>query len=270
MSNTTNNILLSLLLMATAACSSGSSNKAESATPAVTATPAGESLPRAQEILERAIEVTGGRAAYEAVKSYKILGEFLIPAQKMEGALTIVGASGARMVFEVQIPGIGTERSGSDGTTVWSMSAMTGARVLEGPERERTLRDADLLKDLHWADHYKSATTTGIEDVNGKPAFTVEMVDNSDVAETRFYDKESGLLVRQTGIVKSQMGEMKNEMHMLDYKEFGGMLMPSRVEVHVMGMKQVMTTTSVEVNIEISDETFALPEEIKKLVEAAK
>ncbi|MCP4443978.1 MAG: hypothetical protein GY811_01350 [Myxococcales bacterium] len=272
MSNTKNNIILPLLFATAAACGgSGSTTKAEStnalAQPEAAAT---EALPKAEEILERAIEESGGRAAYAAVKSFNVSGTFAIPAQKMQGALSILGASGGRLRFELEIPGMGTERSGSDGSTVWSMSAMTGSRILEGAERERMLRDADLLKELKWREYYKSANTTGVEDVEGKPAFTVEMVDNVDLSETRFYDKESGLLVRQTGIVKTQMGEMKNDMHFRDYMDFDGMLMPSVVEIEVMGMTQVMTTTSIEINVETTDESFALPEEIKKLAEAAK
>ena len=46
--------------------------------------------------------------------------------------------------------------------------------------------------------------------------------------------------------------------------------MAGTIDVEVMGMKQIMTTTSVEVNVEVAADTFALPDEIKKLVEAAK
>lgn len=270
MLKTKTSVFFSILLALAAACGSGSSNQVDTNSAVSNAEASTEAaLPKAEEILDGSIEAAGGKAAYESVKSFKVVGDFAIPAQKIQGAMRLIGAEGGKLVLEVEIPGIGTERSGSDGTTVWSMSNMTGSRVLEGPERERMLRDADLLKELHWRDYYKSATTTGVEDVEGKAAYMVEMVDNADVKETRFYDKESGLLVRQTGIVKSQMGEIKNDMHLRDYKEFGGMLLPSVVEVEAMGMKQVMTTTAVEVNPTLDDTTFALPDEIQKLVGAA-
>ena len=273
MSNAKHNTLLALLLLASAACGGGSSNKADTtavATPTETAVPVEQELPTADTILSRAIEVTGGTAAYEAVKSYKIVGTLSIPAQKIEGAMKVVGASGNRLVLEVVIPGIGTERSGSDGTTVWSMSAMTGSRILEGSERDRTLRDADLLKDLNWKTYYKSATTTGVDDVDGKPAYTVEMVDQYDASETRYYDQESGLLVKQQGVVESQMGKMNTSTSLKNYEEFGGLRMPSVVEVEVMGMKQIMTTTSIEINPAIEEGTFALPKDIQQLAAGAK
>ncbi len=273
MSNQKHTIVLSLLVFTAAACG-GSSNAGKTTTAtqtdSIAAEAPAEALPTAEEILARSIEVSGGEEMLRSIKSYRMKGTMSVPAQNISGELSLVGATNGRVVVNVKIPGIGNERNGSDGTTVWSMSAMTGSRVLTGAERERTLRDADLLKELNWKNYYKSAETTGTEDIDGKTAYTVKMVDNTDVAETRFYDKESGLLVRQMGTVKTQMGEMKNDMHFRDFKEMGGILMAGTVEVEVMGMKQVMKTTSVEVNVEVTDETFALPDEIKKLVEAAK
>ena len=274
MTNQKNTLLLSFLVFAAAACSSGSSNKGETTTVTqvdnVGAEAPAEALPKAEEILAKSIEASGGEALLRGITSFRMKGTMSIPAQKISGEMEVVGASGNRLVVNVVIPGIGTERSGSDGTTVWSMSAMTGSRILTDEERERTLRDADLLKELNWKQYYKSATTTGAEEVDGKSAYIVTMVDNTDVAETRFYDKESGLLVRQTGVVKSQMGEMKTDMHFRNFKEIGGILMAETIEVEMMGMKQIMTTTGIEVNPEVSDETFALPAEIKALTEAAK
>jgi hypothetical protein len=274
MSKQKNTILLSLLVFAASACSSGSSNKGETTTAtqtdSIAAVVPAQELPSAEDILQRSIEASGGEALLRAITSYRMTGTMSIPAQKISGELEVVGASGARLVVNVKIPGIGNERSGSDGTTVWSMSAMTGSRILTGAERERTLRDSDLLKELNWKQYYKSAETMGAEEVDGKAAYIVKLVDNADVAETRFYNQESGLLVRQSGIVKSQMGEMKNVMHFRDFKTMGGVVMASTIEVEVMGLKQLITTTSVEINPEVSDETFALPSEIKEIAAAAK
>jgi len=260
-------IVLSISVLTLVACGGGASTPAASTT-AVAQPEAEAALPAAETLLERSIEVTGGEAAYQAVTSFKMTGTFELPAQHIVGALTVQGATGARLVMQVEIPGMGTERSGSDGTTVWSMSAMTGARLLEGPERDRTLRDADLLKDLNWKTYYKSATTTGEEELDGKAVYLVNMVDNFDVVETRYYEKDSGLLVRQSGTVQTQMGEMQSDTRLKNYTTLGGLIVPSIMEIKVMGMTQLLTTKSIEVNIATDETTFALPEEIQKLVAA--
>ncbi len=267
MNNTTKNSLFSMLFLSAMACGGASTSNTElaSSNPQPTEKVVNEALPDAAGIISRYIEVTGGEAAYAAIKNFKVTGTFALPAQKIEGALTIVGADGGRMVFSVDIPGIGTERSGSDGTTVWAMSAMTGSRILEGTERERMLRDADLQKELNWKTYYKSATTTKLDEVDGNAAYVVDMVDNYDVVETRYYDKESGLLVRTAGKVKSQMGEMMTDSRLTDYQQFAGVLMPKTVEVSMMGMKQVVTIKSVEMNVEFGGDEFALPDDIKAL-----
>ena len=259
--------IFSMLFLSAMACGGASTSNTETAAsgPQPVEKVVAEALPDAASIIARYIEVTGGETAYGAMKNYKVSGTFALPAQKIEGVLTIVGAGGGRMNFSVEIPGIGTERAGSDGTTVWAMSAMTGSRILEGTERERMLRDADLQKELNWKTYYKSATTTKLEELDGKAAFLVEMVDNYDVVENRYYEKESGLLVRTSGKVQSQMGEMMTDTRLTDYQKFAGVLMPKTVEVSMMGMKQVVTISSVEMNIEFGGDEFALPADIKAL-----
>lgn len=268
-------LLLSLLVLSACGSSNAAAPTASAPTSSAEATENSSAeapavtLPLAESILDRALEVTGGADAYAGVKTYKIGGTFEIPAQKIVAQLEIVGSEGHQFAMNIVIPGLGTERSGGDGTTVWSTSAMTGARILTGPERDRSMRDADLLRDLNWKDYYKSATTTGLEDLAGKPTFVVAMVDTSGVAETRYYDKESGFLMRQTGTLKTQMGEMKSDSHFSNYKELGGLIMPATVRVEVMGMTQLLNIRTAEVNLTVPATAFALPAEIQALVDAA-
>ncbi|MBL4635287.1 MAG: hypothetical protein JKY56_15605, partial [Kofleriaceae bacterium] len=67
------------------------------------------------------------------------------------------------------------------------------------------------------------------------------------------------------GKVQSQMGEMMTDSRFTDYQKFAGVLMPKTVEVSMMGMKQVVTIKSVEMNIEFGGDEFALPDDIKAL-----
>ncbi len=265
MKPTSRNLLLSLLLLGACGSSSKPDTASAVAPEAASAEPAAAELPSAESILDRALEASGGADSFAAVKSFKLMGNFEIPAQKIAGTLEILGAEGRRFAMGITIPGIGVERSGSDGTTVWSMSAMTGARILTGPERDRVVRDADLLRDLNWKTYYKSAKTTGTEDVDGAATYVVEMVDTLDTSEARYYSKDTGHLVRQTGTVKSQMGEMKSTSTFSNYKELGGLTMPATVQVEVMGMKQVLTLTGAEVNGEMPADAFALPADIAAL-----
>jgi hypothetical protein len=71
---------------------------------------------------------------------------------------------------------------------------------------------------------------------------------------------------KTTTIVVSQMGELPMEVSIADYKEFDGVLMPTKLTQKVAGQELTMTVQSVKVNQEIPPDRFELPAEIKTLL----
>ena len=88
--------------------------------------------------------------------------------------------------------------------------------------------------------------------------------------ETRYYDKTSGLLVRTSMIMKTEMGEIPAESSVSDYRKVDGVLMPFLVKQKVLGQEFTVTLQSVKNNVEIPKERFALPEDVKALAEQPK
>jgi hypothetical protein len=87
-------------------------------------------LPKGEALLDKYIEVTGGKAAYEKIHSTIATGTMeMSAAMGLKGKLTIYQAEPARMMTEITIEGIGTIQEGSDGTVAWTLSAMQGARL---------------------------------------------------------------------------------------------------------------------------------------------
>src|ERR1043166_7944689 len=91
--------------------------------------PAADTLPKAETILDKFIEVTGGKAAYEKRHTEVSTGSMEIVGKGIKGTLTSYRSEPDKSYTEIDIQGIGKVQEGSDGAVAWSLSAMQGPRV---------------------------------------------------------------------------------------------------------------------------------------------
>jgi hypothetical protein len=112
-------------------------------------------LPSASQVIARYVEAIGGRDAVMRHPTSRSVGTFEMPAAGLRGEMEILTAQPNRMVSVVNIPGLGTMRSGFDGTVGWSVDPIMGARLFSGAELESirdqstslaALRDASLFQ----------------------------------------------------------------------------------------------------------------------------
>lgn len=223
-----------------------------------------EDLPKGEEVMDRFVKETGGVDAYKKVKSIVLSGQLILPMD-MKGSMKVFVVRPAKMLSEVEIPNMGLMRSGSDGETVWSDNPMQGPRLLEGEEKEMTLEGSRISDEANWRDRYTKVETKALADVKGKPAYKVELTDKAGKKRFAFYDKESGLLVKQMMSVQSQMGDMEMEIFVSDYKKVGDILMPHKSTTTVMGNEMSTIFDKIEVNVDVPEDKFALPAEVKEL-----
>lgn len=230
---------------------------------------ADEPLPKAESILDRFIEVTGGKAAYGKIKTETQTGTIAVPAQGVSMKFTSYAVEGRRfIVFEA--PGIGKMEEGVSGDVAWSRSAAMGPRLKQGEEKTKAIRDSRLLAQQHWRENMTKAETVGVEDVDGKPAYKVLFTPKVGKVETHFYDKATGLLVKKSVIETTPMGEIPAEMTMTDYRPIGGIRTPHASEMKAMGNLIRYSVESAKYNEPIPDSTFTLPTEIQALVNKSK
>jgi outer membrane lipoprotein-sorting protein len=223
-----------------------------------------KTLPKADTILEQYVEATGGRAAYEKVKSTVATGEVEIPAANLKGKLEIFEAAPNRMAVVIELGPIGKTVQGTDGKTVWENSPINGERELDGPEKEAFLLQAAFNKELRWKELYASVECTDLVDVDGKPAYKVVLTPKSGNPSIEYYDKTSHLQVKGTATTKGPMGEISVDVYPSDYKKVNGILMPMTVTQKVLGQELVMRITDVKHNVDIPASTFSPPASLKE------
>jgi len=223
------------------------------------------SLPAGKEIVAKFVDATGGKAAYEKVKTRRAAGTVDIPSIGLKGTVTILSAAPGKMRFTMDLPQVGPSEEATDGQDVWSSNSVTGPSLAEGDEREQFLVSATFNPELHLDDIYTAIDTTGTEKVGDQDSYVVEFTPKKGSAETRYYGKESKLLLKTATVAKTAMGEITTELTPGDWKDVDGVKQPHSMTMKQMGMEMKVTFEKIEHNVDLPADTFAMPAEIKAL-----
>lgn len=225
---------------------------------------AADELPKAETIIDKSIEATGGKAAYQKIHSEIDTGSMSING--LTGKLTTYKAEPDKVLTEIEFQGLGKILQGSNGKVAWSNSAMQGPHVMEGEEKETTMLMARFDGDVNWRAIYPKADTVGVESVDGKDCYKVVLTPKAGKPMTRFYDKDSGLLLKTVMTTKNAMGEVTVESQLGDYRKEGDILRPHKISNKAAGQQFSITVDKVELNPEIPASRFDLPDEIQALL----
>lgn len=228
-----------------------------------------QDLPKGETILDKFVEVTGGKAAYAKVKSDVSTGEMTMGAMGLKGKLVAYSQAPDKRLMEITIEGIGKISEGSNGELAWSYSAMQGPRLKEGDEKAEALQQARHGGDAEWRELYTKAETVGMEQIDGKDAYKVTVTPKAGKPQTRWYDKSSGLLVKIAMTSKSPMGEISVESFPSDYRKEGELVVAHKILTKLAGQELGMTIDKVEHNVEIPKDKFEPPAEVKALIKPA-
>ncbi|MGA2740607.1 MAG: hypothetical protein ABSG65_24620 [Bryobacteraceae bacterium] len=219
-----------------------------------------------EAILDKFVEVTGGRAAYEKIQTEIATGTLEITSMGLSGTLTSYRAAPDKSYTVIEFSGVGKAEQGSNGTVAWSINPGEGPRIKEGDERATALRTDAMHTEIRWRDFYKKAELAGTEDVGGKACYKVVLTPNEGDAETRYYDKGSNLLVKVVLPVNTPQGAVTAEQEISDYRDESGILVPHTIAQKLPNIEILIKIANIKRNAEIPPSRFDLPAEIKALM----
>jgi hypothetical protein len=261
-----------------AAVSAGPALSAQAPTPSKPAPPAtgatkpvpaetsAAPLPSARSIIDRHIEAIGGRKAILSHTSSHATGTMTVAGSGITGALEIYSAKPDKSLVRINLGGIGEVVEGFDGVHAWSISPVTGPALTRGKELEEKKFDANFYSDLHEG-RYASMKTLEKTTFDGRPCYKVSLVMKNGSEDIDFYDVQTGLKAGAIVTREAQMGmgPMAVTQVVLDYKKFGGLLVPTTLKQTAMGVEQVLKLTAVEFD-NVPASTFDPPAQIKALL----
>lgn len=223
-------------------------------------------LPKGETVLEQYVEATGGRAAYEKVKNRVSTGTLEVAGAGIKGSITLTQAEPDKQVSTIDLGALGKSSQGSDGKVAWEVSALMGERVLEGDELDDTLLRALFNPEIRWKDRVAKVECTGVEDIDGKPAYKLVLTPKKGKPMTEWYDKVSHLQVKNQTTTKGPMGELTVDNYPSDYKKVDGILIPFVSKQKVFTQEIIFKLDEVKQNVDLPEDTFKLPEPIQAIL----
>lgn len=223
-------------------------------------------LPTPDSILDRFVEVTGGKAAYQERKTEIVTGTVEFKAMGLKGSMVTYFEDPGKYYMAMDLAGVGKIETGLLDGVAWENSVLQGPRIKTGEERAQALREAAMNGAYQWRDLFSKAETAGEEVVEGAPCYKVVLTPATGSPVTMFFEKESGLLRKTSVVAASQLGDIAADSISTAYKSFDGILEPAQVTEKVAGQEFTISIDTVKTNQPIAAEKFALPEEVKALL----
>lgn len=227
-------------------------------------------LPSAREVIEKFIEVTGGREAYEKFSTRVTRGRVNVSVmdQAFSGTFTSYQSAPNLMYLRVDLGEFGTMERGTDGKVHWEIMTMTGARVFDGVEKAMAERESRFYRELELFDLYEKIEVKGEETFEGTAYYLLRMTPKTGDAEDIYFEKESGLLTAALTSQPTAIGDLPVWSDLTDYKAVDGLRLPHSAYQYVeeAGQTVEILTEEVEHDVEIPASRYELPAAIKALI----
>lgn len=221
-----------------------------------------QGLPTPTELLTRYVEAIGGAEATRKLVHRTV--EMEMSAMGMTMKMKSWATAPDRLLSTVDMGGMGTVRTGLNGSVAWAIAPGVGASLLEGPQVEQLRQQADFRAQMDPSQVDAAARTVERTRKNGRDCHRVETASESGTSWTCF-DVESGLLVAAGGRVETEQGVMGVETLLSEYRDFDGVRVPTLTTTKSMGQTMEARILSLS-HAPIPPSTFELPPEVRALV----
>ena len=131
--------------------------------------------------------------------------------------------------------------------------------VTEGNEYDQMKEAAVAFGQLNYLTDGTSLNSKGIEDINGKKAYKVEVIKASGKKNYEYYDMTSNLLVRTLEVEEAPEGQEPQSMvtDISDYKEVNGIMLPHTITITgAMPFPLTMKADAYMINSDIPSDKF--------------
>jgi hypothetical protein len=219
----------------------------------------------AKSILDRAIKALGGEEKLGSAKSisWKTKGTVTIEGEEreMNSQVTVQGLDHFRREFgNDQFNGI-VVLAGTKGWRRFGDNQMELDNDALANEKRNVYLQVSAITLVSLKGNGFKYETAGEEKVGDKPALVLKVTGPDGKDFTLYFDKESGVPVKQVArVVGFQGQEYTAETTFADYKDFGGIKKATKIEVKRDGEKfQVQEVTEFKVLDKVDPESFAEP-----------
>lgn len=208
----------------------------------------------AETVIEKYINAIGGRAKIEKITDLST--SMKASVQGMEVKIDVLNKAPNKYHYTFDM-GVMKQVIICDGVKA-KMIANGQETLMEGDELIQTKIEATLNAFLDYKSAGITTDLTGIEQVDGKDAYIVTLNLPNEITSLNYYDKESGLLVKQSKFMETPQGVITQNTFLGNYKEVEGVKYPFKISQSAGPQTIEMEVTSIKINSGISDTLFEI------------
>lgn len=246
---------LALTLFAGAALAQPADAPAKVAQPADAA-----ELPSGWDVLDRAVEASGGVDTYMKIKNFVAKGSFSMPAMGIQGTISRTQAAPGKLYMRIDLGDMGEVVQATDGETAWMIQpGMTEPVVLPDEQAQDMIESARFYVRVQPREKYESAEVVGVEDVNGDACYRVNLKEKGGKGSVGFYSVESGHQLKSMSRSNPEAESFDVVVELSDFREVDGLVHPFAMKQRVQTNEFSMTFESFEHDATIDDSIFSPP-----------
>ena len=213
-------------------------------------------LPTIDAILTKHLAAIGGSAAQEKLKSRVIKGRVELLGGDSWGQLSVYAKAPNKSLTEMNVQPMGQVKHGYDGSTVWDIGGAIGSHSLTGLALSGFSNDTDFYRESKLRELYPNIRVLGVVKDKDREFYLVEAFPRVGVAETLFFESQSGLLTGRDLTQQTPQGPVRVEMRYSDRREVDGVKLPFKITQTMPGLKFVFTVTELKHNVPLDDSLF--------------
>jgi hypothetical protein len=190
-------------------------------------------------------------------------GTVAVPAVGIQGEMSMLVGKDGKFYMRVELPGVATHEAGSDGSTIWESSNVTGAEILTGVRAEQLKFQMSVFPKLRLEEFFDSAESAGKEMWGGEECNVVISKKKGLPPVTTYYSIQTGLEKGSRLKAASAIGDIDIKTEVKGYLIQDGIQYANLVETTFPnGMVQSVSIKTIKFNSKIDPQKFALPKEV--------
>lgn len=200
-----------------------------------------------ESIVKKYIAAIGGDAAIAAVKDADMSGTAKIDGVPVDLAVSQKYILNTHFAMSMSA-GPMTLFSQSVKNGVYAKAQQGQTMPVEDEEKEELDEEAALVSEVHYLKNNYTFTAKGIETLDGKDVYAVEVKSAKGREFTNYYDVATGLKVKESHVEDAgPQGKMTLYTTFGEYKAYNGVMLPTQM-VSFVGMKIAVTLKDIKIN----------------------
>ncbi len=209
----------------------------------------------AKDVINKYIVAIGGAEKLSKVNSLQQEGTYSVGPMSLE--MKIQTKNNSKFKMTIGQGGMVMMKQVCDGKK-GSVSQMGQSQAMSDEEVAQTTMQADLMLEAKYEQYGITTSLLGIEAVNGKDAYVVEVNMKDGSSQMDYFDVATSLKVQSITTQETEMGAMTTTTTIKDYTEVSGIKFPSKMEQSVGPQSVSIQLNDITVNPRISDSEFTV------------